>query len=83
MAAPQITSEDYLAVKPIGIYGRIELVDGVPVMGFQWPVILTLAAQRAAAEIGVALPSLVDAVMADPEAKAEVAARLAAEQSDA
>jgi hypothetical protein len=43
----------------------------------EWPVIFSPAQARVAAERGVRIPTCVDAVLADAEARAEIIERLA------
>ena len=68
--------EDYDLLTEVGVIaGPIELIDGKLVWG-KYAVFLSPAQARAAAALGVIVPTYVDAILADPEALAELRERL-------
>jgi hypothetical protein len=71
--------EDYRKLVDAGIVDRVEMLEGRVVMG-AYPLIFSPAQTATARRLGVSVPSAVDAVLQDPDARAELMARLAAEK---
>lgn len=71
----RISPQDWQKLVEAGIVDRVEMIEGRALMG-RYPVVFSPAQTAAARELGVEVPSAVDAVLGDPDARAEVAKRL-------
>jgi hypothetical protein len=72
-----VTADQWRILVEAGVIDTVEMLDGVAYMG-RFPLQLSLEQAAVAAKHGVTVPSPVDAVLADPAARAEVERRLRA-----
>jgi hypothetical protein len=78
----RITADEYWRLVEAGIVDKVELIDGVVVMG-AYALHFSPEQAAAAARIGIRVQTCLDVVLEDPDLRAEAAARLASQQTEA
>lgn len=62
----QLSVADFDTLLAMGLFGKVELLDGRVLAGGRWEMFFGPEAERAAADVGVSIPGCLDAVLSDP-----------------